>query len=77
MEREAKRNSMKKIIKEKLFLSNINDMILCDESYNNGLFGCIIDLEIKSSNVFGYQNGTSQGSKQKSLLNFGESSIPQ
>jgi hypothetical protein len=60
MEREAKRNSIKKIIKEKLFLSNINDMILCDESYNNGLFGCIIDLEIKSSNVFGYQNGTSQ-----------------
>jgi hypothetical protein len=39
--REEKRNYIKKVIKDKLFLSNINDLVLCDEQYNGGMFGCI------------------------------------
>lgn len=31
------------MIKDKLFLSNINDLVLCDVDYNYGLFGCIND----------------------------------
>ena len=34
---------MKRVIKEKLFLSNINELVLCDIDYNYGLFGCIND----------------------------------
>ena len=34
---------MRRIIKERLALSNINDLVLCDSQYNLGLFGCIID----------------------------------
>lgn len=39
--REDKRNLMKKFIKSKLSLSNINDLVLCDREYNYGLFGCM------------------------------------
>ena len=39
--REEKRNQIKKLIKDKLNLSNINDLILCNVNYNGGMFGCI------------------------------------
>ena len=39
--REEKRNQIKKLIKDKLNLSNINDHILCNVNYNGGMFGCI------------------------------------
>ena len=45
-----------KILKDKLLIPNINDLVLCDENYNNGLFGCIIDSDKKSSNGYGFQN---------------------
>ena len=37
--KDEKKNHIKKLIKDKLNLSNINDMVLCDRSFNNGMFG--------------------------------------
>ena len=32
---------MRKLLKEKLNLSNINELVLCERRYNGGMFGCI------------------------------------
>ena len=39
--KDEKRNQIKKIIKDKLNYSNINELVLCDKSFNNGMFGCL------------------------------------
>ena len=39
--RDEKKHQIRKILKDKLNLSNINDLVLCDSRYNGGMFGCI------------------------------------
>jgi hypothetical protein len=41
--KEEKRNYFKRVIKETLGLSNIKDLILCDSTFNRGMFGCMVD----------------------------------
>ena len=38
--REEKKNYIKKVVKEKLNMTSIGDLVLCDIAYNYGLFGC-------------------------------------
>ena len=39
--RDEKKHQIRKLLKDKLGLSNINDLVLCDRNYNGGMFGCI------------------------------------
>lgn len=39
--RDEKKLQIRKLLKDKLGLSNVNDLVLCDSSYNGGMFGCI------------------------------------
>ena len=43
--RHSKQKHLRRILKERLALSNINDLVLCQHDYNLGMFGCIIDEE--------------------------------
>ena len=61
--RTSKKNNVKRIIRERLALSDINDMVVCDVNYNLGLFGVIIDekeaenyLENTSNNLLECSN---------------------
>jgi len=46
--RDEKRNQIKKILKDKLNVTNINDLVLCDRNYSGGLFGCLVDPDHSS-----------------------------
>lgn len=49
--KDEKKIAIRKVIKEKLALQNIGDLVLCDVSYNYGLFGCnhsVEDVQPKS-----------------------------
>jgi hypothetical protein len=39
--KDDKKNHIKRMIKDKLNLSNVNELVLCDRSFNNGMFGCL------------------------------------
>ena len=39
--RDEKKQQIRKLLKDKLGLSNVNDLVLCDCNYNGGMFGCI------------------------------------
>ena len=39
--RDEKKNMFKKILKEKLNLNNLFDLVLIEKNYNGGMFGCI------------------------------------
>lgn len=39
--KDEKKMHLRKIIKDKLSMSNINDLVLCDKGFNGGMFGCL------------------------------------
>lgn len=39
--KDEKKMHLRKIIKDKLSLSNINDLVLCEKTFNGGMFGCL------------------------------------
>ena len=39
--KDEKKMHLRKIIKDKLSMSNINDLVLCDKAFNGGMFGCL------------------------------------
>jgi hypothetical protein len=41
--KEEKKLAIKKILKDKLGLSNINEILLMSAGYNGGMFGCTTD----------------------------------
>ena len=83
--REDKRNMIKRVIKDKRSLSNINDLVLCDVDYNYGLFGCISTEQEQFPGVVGnpgaapsfgnnFNKDDAQLSIGQAFKSFGESS---
>lgn len=52
--KEEKKNAIRRAIKEKLGITNINELVLMTRSYNGGMFGCTTDSP--STSQQGYSN---------------------
>ena len=49
--KDEKKLHLRKIIKDKIGMSNINDLVLCDKNFNGGMFGCLSGGEEGMSKV--------------------------
>ena len=54
--KDEKKNAIKRSIKEKLGVNNINDLVLMTRTYNGGMFGCTTDTPSTSQQGFTHGN---------------------